>query len=49
MYITISSDSEDEPVRFVPNTPVVVRDDDEEDEVSILEVTGFCVTVHKLC
>lgn len=39
-YITISSDSDDEPVRFVPSAPVVVRDDDEEDEVSILEVTG---------
>lgn len=40
-YITISSssDSDDEPVRFVPNAPVVVKDD-EEDELSILEVTG---------
>ncbi|ROL49446.1 E3 ubiquitin-protein ligase RNF216 [Anabarilius grahami] len=37
-YITISSssDSDDEPVRFVPNAPVVVKDD-EEDELSILE------------
>ncbi|XP_051571755.1 E3 ubiquitin-protein ligase RNF216-like [Myxocyprinus asiaticus] len=36
-YITISSssDSDDEPVRFVPNVPVVVKDDEE--EVSILE------------
>lgn len=40
-YITISSssDSDDEPVRFVPNAPVVVKDD-EEDELSILEVIG---------
>jgi len=39
-YITISSssDSEDEPVRFVPNGPVVVKDDEEEEELSILEV-----------
>lgn len=39
-YITISSssDSDDEPVRFVPNVPVVVKDDEEED-VRILEVT----------
>ncbi|XP_051994967.1 E3 ubiquitin-protein ligase RNF216-like [Xyrauchen texanus] len=36
-YITISSssDSDDEPVRFVPNVPVVVKDDEE--EVSIFE------------
>lgn len=40
-YITISSssDSDDEPVRFVPNAPVVVKDDEEEEELSILEVT----------
>lgn len=41
-YITISSssDSDDEPVRFIPNVPVVVKDDDEEEEdVHILEVT----------
>lgn len=40
-YITISSssDSDDEPVRFVPNVPVVVKDDEEEEELSILEVT----------
>ncbi|KAL7830582.1 hypothetical protein SRHO_G00317090 [Serrasalmus rhombeus] len=38
-YITISDDSDDEPVTFVPNTPVVVKDDEDEDEdeVSILE------------
>ncbi|XP_016122901.1 E3 ubiquitin-protein ligase RNF216-like [Sinocyclocheilus grahami] len=38
-YITISSssDSDDEPVRFVPNVPVVVKDDEEEEDVSILE------------
>ncbi|XP_056309946.1 E3 ubiquitin-protein ligase RNF216 [Danio aesculapii] len=38
-YITISSssDSDDEPVRFVPNGTVVVKDDEEEEEVSILE------------
>lgn len=35
-YITISSDSEDEPVRFVPDRFVVVKDDEDED-VSILE------------
>lgn len=41
-YITISSssDSDDEPVRFVPNVPVVVKDDEEEEDVRILEVTG---------
>ncbi len=34
-YITISSssDSEDEPVRFIPNVPVVVKDDEEEEDV----------------
>ncbi|XP_072532446.1 E3 ubiquitin-protein ligase RNF216 [Salminus brasiliensis] len=37
-YITISDDSDDELVTFVPNAPVVVKDDDEdEDDVSILE------------
>ncbi|KTG32123.1 hypothetical protein cypCar_00007268 [Cyprinus carpio] len=38
-YITISSssDSDDEPVRFVPNVPVVVKDDEEEEDVHILE------------
>ncbi|XP_016137472.1 E3 ubiquitin-protein ligase RNF216-like [Sinocyclocheilus grahami] len=38
-YITISSSSEsdDEPVKFVPNVPVVVKDDEEEEDVRILE------------
>ncbi len=48
-YITISSssDSEDEPVRFIPNVPVVVKDDEEEEDVHILEVTGAAF-VHRL-
>lgn len=38
-YITISDDSDDELATFRPNVPVVVKDDnDDEDEVSILEV-----------
>ncbi|XP_066531827.1 E3 ubiquitin-protein ligase RNF216 [Hoplias malabaricus] len=36
-YITISDDSDDEPVTFVPNESVVVKDHEDEDEVSILE------------
>ncbi len=48
-YITISSssDSEDEPVRFIPNVPVVVKDDEEEEDVHILEVTGAAF-VHRV-
>ncbi len=48
-YITISSssDSEDEPVRFIPNVPVVVKDDEEEEDVRILEVTGAAF-VHRV-
>lgn len=37
--ITISDDSDEEPVTLVPSSPVLVPDDADDDDVSILEVT----------
>ncbi|XP_027898234.1 E3 ubiquitin-protein ligase RNF216 [Xiphophorus couchianus] len=36
--ITISDDSDEEPVTFLPGSPVLVPDDGDDDDVSILEV-----------
>lgn len=38
--ITISDDSDEEPVTLVPGSPVLVPDDADDDDVSILEVTN---------
>lgn len=51
-YITISDDSDDELATLRPNVPVVVKDeDDDEDEVSILEVAKTavfeCISLHR--
>lgn len=37
--ITISDDSDEEPVTLVPGSPVLVPDDADDDDISILEVT----------
>uniref|UniRef100_A0A096M007 Ring finger protein 216 n=1 Tax=Poecilia formosa TaxID=48698 RepID=A0A096M007_POEFO len=37
-FITISDDSDEEPVTFLPGSPVLVPDDGDDDDVSILEV-----------
>lgn len=39
--ITISDDSDEEPVTLVPGSPVLVPDDADDDDVSILEVITF--------
>ncbi len=45
--ITISDDSDEEPVTLVPGSPVLVPDDPDDDDISILEVTGkHCSHVH---
>lgn len=36
--ITISDDSDEEPVTLVPGSPVLVPDDPDDDDISILEV-----------
>lgn len=36
--ITISDDSDEEPVALVPGSPVLVPDDADDDDISILEV-----------
>ncbi|PWA33247.1 hypothetical protein CCH79_00013687 [Gambusia affinis] len=42
--ITISDDSDEEPVTFLPGSPVLVPDDgDDDDDVSILEVTDMSI------
>ena len=38
--ITISDDSDEEPVTLVPGSPVLVPDDADDDDISILEVTA---------
>lgn len=43
VLITISDDSDEEPVTLVPGSPVLVSDDD---DVSILEVTSRSVKKH---
>lgn len=37
--ITISDDSDEEPVTLVPGSPVLVPDDADDDDIRILEVT----------
>lgn len=37
--ITISDDSDEEPVTLVPGSPVLVPDDADDDDIKILEVT----------
>lgn len=39
--ITISDDSDEEPVTLVPGSPVLVPDDADDDDISILEVTAL--------
>ncbi|TKS91662.1 E3 ubiquitin-protein ligase RNF216 [Collichthys lucidus] len=39
--ITISDDSDEEPVTLVPGSPVLVPDDADDDDISILEVNRF--------
>lgn len=41
--ITISDDSDEEPVTFLPGSPVLVPDDGDDDDVSILEVTDMSI------
>lgn len=36
--ITISDDSDEEPVNLVPRSPVLVPDDGDDDDIAILEV-----------
>lgn len=59
--ITISDDSDEEPVTLVPGSPVLVPDDADDDDIRILEVTVslkikllkrknvFCSTVGMKC
>lgn len=37
--ITISDDSDEEPVTLVPGSPVLVPDDADDDDIKILEVS----------
>uniref|UniRef100_A0A8C7K9X4 RING-type domain-containing protein n=1 Tax=Oncorhynchus kisutch TaxID=8019 RepID=A0A8C7K9X4_ONCKI len=45
-FITISDDSDEEPVPLDPNSPVLVSDKPDDDDVSILEVTFKPLTSH---
>lgn len=38
--ITISDDSDEEPVTLVPGSPVLIPDDADDDDIRILEVTA---------
>lgn len=46
--ITISDDSDEEPVTLVPGSPVLVPDDADDDDVSILEVIALLCILNAL-